>query len=425
MYNEKIISRLNNLTYLGPLKNANVTILSKPNKFSDMVKFFAQINTKDVIQKISFKASGCTTFMAMCSYFCEMIENKTVENALKITKETFEEIVVLPESRFHVYHIILTTFALLIKKYRKGVEKGVIIPCEVIDTQKIEEKKTIKSNSSKVNLNIGLDEVIYNESKQKKKVKKSEQEDIQEVNHIQNSVNYNIDFDNKEDSLEEDLNTINDEIVTIESQMPLEEKILIEEPAVEKLNKITKKVEKTETIIDPQIEVINNITSQEQFQIKPNNEQLKEEVVKHEMIVKQETITKEENNQEIVQTQVQKEITRTIEVKKTISENQANHLLALQSKVNKHNQEIRKEKAETNTNNLNNILARLHKSNEKSSHTEDVKDMKRDISLLQSEIAYLKLKKAESDKEREEKAEVKIKPEKEKKSLFSWFNRKK
>ena len=37
MYNEKIIDRLNNLTYLGTLKNANITILSRPNEFSDVV----------------------------------------------------------------------------------------------------------------------------------------------------------------------------------------------------------------------------------------------------------------------------------------------------------------------------------------------------------------------------------------------------
>lgn len=422
MYNEKIISRLNNLTYLGTLKNANVTMLSKPNDFSDVVKFFAQINTNNVIQKITFKASGCTTFMAMCSFFCEMIENKSIEDALKITKENFEQIIILPEIRTHVYSIILNTFALLIKKYRKGIEKGVIIPCEVITNQRSEEQKEVKTNFNKVNINYDLDDVLYKENKQKKKVKETKQDSTHVIERVNKTTN-NIDIDNKEESIEEDLNTINEEIVTIEAQMPLEETIIIEEPIIEKTKKIAKKSKKSNTIIAPQTEIDHDVIIEEQSQIQPS-EKIKEEVVKHKIVVKQETITKEENNQEIVETQVQKEVIRTIEVKKTISENQASHLLALQSKVNKHNQEVRKEKAQINTNHLNSMLAKLHEKEENNTQTENVKSMKRDISLLQNEIANLKSKKPDKEEIEEIEPETKKEQVKEKKSLFSWFSRK-
>ena len=58
MYNEKILNQLDNLKYLGALKGSNVSIVSKPNEFGDTVKFYAQINSDEVIQKISYRASG-------------------------------------------------------------------------------------------------------------------------------------------------------------------------------------------------------------------------------------------------------------------------------------------------------------------------------------------------------------------------------
>ena len=57
MYNQIIIDRLRNLSNLYALKKANVKIVSKKNEFGDIVKFFAQINIENVIQKISYKAS--------------------------------------------------------------------------------------------------------------------------------------------------------------------------------------------------------------------------------------------------------------------------------------------------------------------------------------------------------------------------------
>lgn len=161
MYNQDVIDRLNNLTNLYALKNANVKIISKKNEFGDMVKFFAQINTENIIQRITYKATGCTTFMALCSYFCEIVEGKTIDKALKINEKDLEKFSTLEESKTHVYKIILDTFALLIKKYNVGIKKGKIISCEPLKeievpkakttkkTNKIDEKKVISDIQSK------------------------------------------------------------------------------------------------------------------------------------------------------------------------------------------------------------------------------------------------------------------------------------
>ena len=119
MLDNKIISRLQNLKYLGKIKGANTSIISKKSKYHDTVKFYAQINSENRIQKISFQASGCTTFMAMCSFFCELVEGMKVSSALKTKKEDLDKFVQVDNSSIHVFPIIFDTFQLLIKKYNK------------------------------------------------------------------------------------------------------------------------------------------------------------------------------------------------------------------------------------------------------------------------------------------------------------------
>lgn len=147
MYNEKILNQLDNLKYLGALKGSTVSIVSKPNEFGDAVKFYAQINKDDIIQKISYRASGCTHFLVFCNYFCSLVEGKTVKSALNIKAEKLENFVELDESKTHIVPIILNAFALLIKRYRKGVESGKIEPCAV--EEKVETTPKSRPMTSK------------------------------------------------------------------------------------------------------------------------------------------------------------------------------------------------------------------------------------------------------------------------------------
>ena len=147
MYNEKILNQLDNLKYLGALKGSTVSIVSKPNEFGDAVKFYAQINKDDIIQKISYRASGCTHFLVFCNYFCSLVEGKTIKSALNIKAEKLENFVELDESKTHIVPIILNAFALLIKRYRKGVESGKIEPCAV--EEKVETTPKSRPMTSK------------------------------------------------------------------------------------------------------------------------------------------------------------------------------------------------------------------------------------------------------------------------------------
>lgn len=160
MYNQDVIDRLNNLTNLYALKNANIKVISKKNEFGDVVKFFAQINSENVIQRITYKASGCTTFVALCSYFCEIVEGNTISKATKIDENDLMKFSKLDDSKTHVYKIILDTFALLIKKYNDGIKKGKIKPCEPIKITDVKSAKKEIKKSKKENKTILNSEIL-------------------------------------------------------------------------------------------------------------------------------------------------------------------------------------------------------------------------------------------------------------------------
>lgn len=174
MYNQKIIDRLNNLTYLKVLKNSNASAMTKKNPYGDIVKFYAQINKNDVIQAISFKCTGCSYFTALCSYFCEIAEGKTVDEALKIKEKNLVAFAKLDESKHHIYPLILETFALLVKKYRKALEQGKVSPCEAKEVVKTEEKKT--RTERKTSVTDGLKGILVDASKKSVRNQKSQRE---------------------------------------------------------------------------------------------------------------------------------------------------------------------------------------------------------------------------------------------------------
>lgn len=171
MFNQKIIDRINNLTYLKALKNSNASAITKKNPYGDIVKFYAQINKNDVIQAITFKCTGCSYFTALCSYFCELVEGKTVDEALKIKEKDLVAFAKLDESRHHIYPLILGTFALLVKRYRKALELGKVEPCDVVEVVKVEKKVAPKKKA--VDVSKGLKDILVSNTAKSSKISKT------------------------------------------------------------------------------------------------------------------------------------------------------------------------------------------------------------------------------------------------------------
>lgn len=168
MYNQIIRDRIENLTYLSTLKNSNASAITKKNPYGDIVKFYAQINKNNVIQAITFKATGCTYFVALSSYFCELAEGKTIDEALKISENDLVAFAKLDESKHHIYPLILSTFALLVKKYRKALADGKVKPCEVSKAIKKESKSVVKTSTKKSTVTTNSDIMLSQKSVSKK-----------------------------------------------------------------------------------------------------------------------------------------------------------------------------------------------------------------------------------------------------------------
>lgn len=224
MYNEKILNQLDNLKYLGALKGSTVSIVSKPNEFGDAVKFYAQINKDDIIQKISYRASGCTHFLVFCNYFCSLVEGKTIKSALNIKAEKLENFVELDESKTHIVPIILNAFALLIKRYRKGVESGKIEPCAV--EEKVETTPKSRPMTSKAFTKV-VGEIMKNI-------------ELSKNNNNQIAVSKNNEKPSKED------NKIKKDNVDVKTIAEVEVKVEDKATAPKKVKKI--KVEETKPI---------------------------------------------------------------------------------------------------------------------------------------------------------------------------------
>lgn len=417
MYNEKIISRLENLTYLGTIKNSNVSIMSKANEFGDVVKFFAQINTDDVIQNISFKATGCTPFLALCSYFCESVINKKVDSALKINESYLEKFCILEESKKHVYPIILNTFALLIKKYRKGVEKGEISPCAVQEVKTVsiaKEDKKIKTNT--VSENHGLEEILVKEKPASKK-KTETKDNLAEIKKINKEIN---DIEKPDEKPQADIVVKEEKI----EQKPKKKKESIlkdssntkEEKTSKKENNLKKKVTK-----EKNIEVVE-IPSETK-----NSSDIKEETSKIDESKNINAKSHVSNLQSLTQ-KVSKQNTATTE--KTHANNLSSMLNKLQKSENDNKKKIDAKKEETTKkqdDSINNLTSMRSSLQNIRKQKEESKEVESNITTKEKKTKKEnKTKEIESKTKKEEIMETKEEPQKaEKKSLFSWFKRKK
>jgi len=173
---EQVISRIKDLKYLGRIKNFNISAVTKNKEFNDVVKFYAQITSDNKIEKISFQVSGCTKFMAVCSYFCEMIEGMKVASALKLTVDDIKKVIDVNSVNDHEYIVVIETFALLIKKYNKGVSKGIVQPVEVEKTSKPDnETNETSAKETKVSTKEKTKKATKKEDKKEKRSKKTKE----------------------------------------------------------------------------------------------------------------------------------------------------------------------------------------------------------------------------------------------------------
>jgi nitrogen fixation NifU-like protein len=100
-YSEKVMEHFMNPRNVGEIKDADgIGEVGNP-VCGDMMTFYIKVEN-DVIVDVKFKTFGCGAAIAVSSIVSEMAKGKTIEEALKITKEQVaQELGGLPPNKMH------------------------------------------------------------------------------------------------------------------------------------------------------------------------------------------------------------------------------------------------------------------------------------------------------------------------------------
>jgi nitrogen fixation protein NifU and related proteins len=119
MYTEKVKEHFKNPRNVGEIKNANgVGTVGNPT-CGDVMTIYLKIKDER-IEDIKFKTYGCAAAIASTSMTTELVKGKTIEEALKITRnDVAEELGGLPDYKMHCSNLATDALKKAIEDYRK------------------------------------------------------------------------------------------------------------------------------------------------------------------------------------------------------------------------------------------------------------------------------------------------------------------
>jgi nitrogen fixation protein NifU and related proteins len=86
MYTDKVLAHFKNPHNQGEMKDANAVGQEGNPVCGDVMKIYLKIEN-NVIQDVKFETLGCAAAIAVSSDLTDMVKGKTLEEALKITKD--------------------------------------------------------------------------------------------------------------------------------------------------------------------------------------------------------------------------------------------------------------------------------------------------------------------------------------------------
>lgn len=148
MYNEVVMEHFTNPRNVGEIQDADgVGEVGNP-ACGDVMAFYIKVKD-DILQDVKFKTFGCGAAIAVSSMVSEMAKGKTLDEALKITKNSvLEALNGLPKNKHHCSNLGADALHRAIEDYRakrKGdqyekPEDGIeVCACPVCDMSDPEE----------------------------------------------------------------------------------------------------------------------------------------------------------------------------------------------------------------------------------------------------------------------------------------------
>jgi nitrogen fixation NifU-like protein len=102
IYTKKVLETFKNPHNYGTMKNPDgVGTVGNPT-CGDVMKLYIKVDKKEVIKNIKFETFGCVAAIATSSIITDMVKGKTIEQAMKITKDgVVDKLGGLPKIKYH------------------------------------------------------------------------------------------------------------------------------------------------------------------------------------------------------------------------------------------------------------------------------------------------------------------------------------
>lgn len=125
-YTEKVIEHFKNPKNQGTIKDADAVGEVGNPACGDVMKIYLKIRQKaignskaEVIEDIKFETLGCAAAIAVSSAFTEIVKGKTIDEAMKITKDKIvEDLGGLPAPKIHCSMLAVEALYEAIKEFR-------------------------------------------------------------------------------------------------------------------------------------------------------------------------------------------------------------------------------------------------------------------------------------------------------------------
>jgi len=123
MYSDVVMDHFTNPRNVGEIEDADgVGEVGNP-VCGDMMTFYIKVDDQDRLSDVKFKTFGCGAAIAVSSMVSEMAKGKTIEEALKISRnDVADELGGLPQNKMHCSNLGADALHLAIENYleKKG-----------------------------------------------------------------------------------------------------------------------------------------------------------------------------------------------------------------------------------------------------------------------------------------------------------------
>jgi len=125
MYSDKVMEHFMNPRNVGEIEDADgIGEVGNP-VCGDMMTFYIKVDDQGRLSDVKYKTFGCGAAIAVSSMISEMAKGKTLEEALKITREDVaQELGGLPKNKMHCSNLGADALHKAIQDYLERRKKG-------------------------------------------------------------------------------------------------------------------------------------------------------------------------------------------------------------------------------------------------------------------------------------------------------------